>query len=134
MLLSLSVQGLIDFDVTSAVKIAEDVDKKTIGQIMSILKRHLTFSHEWENDLSEAIAARNSFVHRFLVDNLIRMATQEGRDSVTKDIRKIRRKVQTGNAVVQKIMDVLFERFNLTEADVAALTEHLLENDKGRSA
>lgn len=72
-----SRMGAKGLDTENAVAILEDEEKKTAGQLIGILKKYLEVSEGIEESLTEALKARNKLIHRYLVENVERMAETE---------------------------------------------------------
>ena len=86
--------GTTGLDPKKVSLILENQDKKTAGQLISLLKKHVTVSEGIETALEEALAARNTLVHRVLIDNIEQVAQAETRTSLVRDIRALRTQVQ----------------------------------------
>lgn len=121
LLLSLTVQGLIEFDVDMAINIADDRKKKTIGQVLTLIKKQVEFSSGWEATLIEAINARNALIHRFLVNNSTRMIVETEREALVRDIRNLRMQIQAGDKIVRNILMALYGRVGLDLDNLAKL-------------
>lgn len=86
--------GSIGLDPTKVLLILENQDKKTAGQLIVLLKKHVKVSEGVETALEEALAARNTLIHRVLIDNIEQVAQAETRTSLVLKIRALRTKVQ----------------------------------------
>lgn len=94
----LGVDGLTP-ERTSAI--LDDDEKKTAGQLIGLLKKYVQVSSGLEENLSEALKARNKLVHRYLVENIERFTDANERELIVREIRQLRGKVRT----VQKSLD-----------------------------
>jgi hypothetical protein len=95
--------GIKGLDTDKMTKIMDDVEKRTAGQLLKLLKEHVQMSEEKEKILSEALAARNKIIHRMLVDNSERIVQKDDREELIKEIRKTRAKVNKGDAILQPV-------------------------------
>jgi len=86
--------GTVGLDPKKVSLILENQDKKTAGQLIVLLEKHLTVSEGIETALEEALAARNTLVHRVLIDNIEQVTQAETRASLVRDIRALRTQVQ----------------------------------------
>lgn len=85
--------------------VMEDVEKKTAGQLLVMLKKYIQFSDpKTEVTLQEALAARNKIIHRILIDNSERVADKSDRESLIKEIRQLRRKVRAADEIIRPIV------------------------------
>ncbi|MFA0312759.1 hypothetical protein BH581_21015 [Vibrio splendidus] len=84
---------------TSAI--LDDDEKKTAGQLVGLLKKHVEVSAQLEDQLSVALKARNKLVHRYLIDNVERFTDATERDLIVKEIRNLRGQVRN----VQKSLE-----------------------------
>jgi len=102
----LGAEGL---DPGRMVAIMEDIAKKTAGQLVKLLKQHLALSEGIDVALQEALAARNKLIHRFLIDNIERFPDQAQRETLTKEIRSLRRQVQKAEKMLRPFIEGLTE-------------------------
>lgn len=102
----LGTEGL---DPTKVSLILENQDKKTAGQLIALLKRHITVSEGIETALEEALAARNTLVHRVLIDNIEQLAHAEKRSSLVLEIRVLRAKVQKAKKLLHPFVTAFGE-------------------------
>lgn len=106
----LSTLGFADIDPEKAVAIIDGRKKQTIGQLFKFLKeKGVTFSLGLENDLQDAVAARNQFIHHYLIDNMERLANPKTRTDVVKEIRRLRKRMQKGDKALRNFLDGLSE-------------------------
>lgn len=101
----LSRSGLPGTTPDAATELIEGRDKKTMGAILALLRKNRRFDTETENTLSEALNARNRFVHHFLVDNTEAIADPKQRNRVVAEAKAIRRTLLAGNRVVSALVD-----------------------------
>jgi hypothetical protein len=94
LLFHLARLGSVGLDPRKVSLILENQDKKTAGQLMKLLKKHVTVSEGIEVALEEALAARNTLIHRVLIDNAERMPQAETREALVREIRMLRTQVQ----------------------------------------
>ena len=94
LLFHLARLGATGLDPTKVSLILENQDKKTAGQLIVLLKKHAKVSKEIETALEEALAARNTLIHRVLIDNIEQVAQAGKRASLVLEIRVLRTKVQ----------------------------------------
>ena len=86
--------GADGLDVKNAVAILEDEEKKTAGQLIGLLKKHLKVSQGLEEALTKALKARNKLIHRYLAENVDRMVTTSEQEKIVKEIRALRSQVR----------------------------------------
>ena len=101
--------GTLDLDPSLLRDVLDDTVKKTAGQLVSILKQHVTVSDGIDRGLADALGARNRLIHRFLIDNIEQFLTEDGRKSLTKEIRRLRSTVQKGEKVLQPFINAFSE-------------------------
>lgn len=86
--------GSIGLDPTKVSLMLENQNKKTAGQLIVLLKKHVKVSEGIEIALEEALAARNTLIHRVLIDNIEQVVQAKKRASLVLEIRALRTKVQ----------------------------------------
>ena len=89
--------------------ILDDKEKKTAGQLILMLRRHLTISDGLDEALTNALTARNKLIHRVLVDNIERVVDADSRALLVKEIRRLRSQVQKASKMLQPFIVALSE-------------------------
>lgn len=87
--------------------IMEDRDKKTAGQLLSMIRKHCGPSTEIITALEEGLHARNHLVHRILIYNIERFADQKQRQEVIAAIRDLRSKIQKAAMTINPFVKTL---------------------------
>ncbi len=86
--------GTMGLKTEDTFRIMDNQDKKTAGQLIHMLKKHVTVSAGIETALADGLDARNKIVHRVLGDNIEMFTKPDTRAQLTKRIRGLRRKVR----------------------------------------
>jgi hypothetical protein len=89
--------GIKGLSLQDTSRILDNQDKKTAGQLIRMLKKHVTVSAGIEDALAEGLHARNVIVHRVLIDNIEMFPKPESRAKLIKEIRVLRRKVRAAD-------------------------------------
>ena len=101
--------GARGLDPGQCAAILDDEEKKTAGQLIQMLKKHLDVSEGLEGGLAKALQARNRLIHRFLVDSSERMADVGEHESLLKELRGLRATVQRGRKQLDPLVRALAE-------------------------
>ena len=115
LLFHLARLGATGLDPTKVSLILENQDKKTAGQLIVLLKKHAKVSGGIETVLEEALAARNTLIHRVLIDNIEQVAQAETRASLVLEIRALRTKVQKAKKLLHPFVAVFGEALDGVE-------------------
>jgi len=94
MLFNLSRLGIVGLNPRDIQSIMDDKDKKTAGQLIQMMKKHVKVSEGIETALIEALPARNYLIHRILSENIEDFIDEEKRNLLVKRIRSLRSKVR----------------------------------------
>lgn len=86
--------GAPGLDPEKVSQILENQDKKTAGQLIELLKKHVKVSEGIEVALGEALAARNTLIHRILIDNIEHIPQAKTRATLILEIRALRTRIQ----------------------------------------
>jgi hypothetical protein len=86
--------GTVGLQPEKVSLILDDKEKKTAGQLVAMLKKHVKVSEGIETALEEALIARNYLIHRILIDNVEKLERAESRAELVREIRKQRAKVR----------------------------------------
>jgi hypothetical protein len=93
--------GAPGLDVSALTRVMENQDKKTLGQLIHMLKKSVKVSPGIETGLKEGLDARNIVVHRVLADNVESFPFPEKRAALVKEIRRLRRKVRDADGLLK---------------------------------
>jgi hypothetical protein len=112
--------GTVGLSTDKACSILDGEEKKTAGQLIGMLKKHVELSPSIEGDMATALKARNKLVHHYLVDNVERMADVKEHKRLVSEIRSLRSQVRKSHkqlepfvALLAKIVDGFdFEDFS----------------------
>jgi hypothetical protein len=94
LLFHLSRLGTVALNPKKVQLILDNRDKKTAGQLIKLLKEHVVVSEGIETALEIALSARNTLIHRVLIDNAERLLQAETREALVREVRALRTQVQ----------------------------------------
>ncbi len=113
--------GVAGLDPSKIELILSNTDKKTAGQLISLLKKHLTMSDGFDQKLSDALAARNELIHRVLIDNAESLVREEGREELLKRVRQLRKTVRAADQLLRPFILAFGEALDgIRHADLEA--------------
>jgi hypothetical protein len=101
--------GVKDLDTRRTISILDDEEKKTAGQLIGMLKKHLAVSEGIEDGLTKALQARNQLVHRFLIENVERMADPKEHENLSIEIRTLRSRVRKAHKQLDPFVKAVAE-------------------------
>ncbi len=106
----LSKLGVSGLDTQRFMAILDDEEKKTAGQLIVLLKKHLTVSDGIQAGLEAALLARNRLVHRYFIDNTERLLEVGEHEAIVKEIRSLRSTVRNGRDLLDPFVNHLAKR------------------------
>ena len=62
-LVTMAGMGFGGLDLAEAIAIIENENKKTLGQVLTLLRERVKLSDGWADNLTRGLDARNRFVH-----------------------------------------------------------------------
>jgi hypothetical protein len=107
--------GAPGLDPTAIQRILDNKDKKTAGQLIHMLKKHVTVSPGIETALADGLDARNIIVHRILADNVEMIPKADTRAALVKQIRQQRRKVRQADKMLKPFIVAFSEALDGVE-------------------
>jgi len=105
----LGLHGHPELDYEKIGLILDNVDKKTAGQLIAMLKKHIVVSEGIEQALEHALTARNQLIHRVLVDNIEKIVREEPRAAIVKEVRRLRGQVRACEKVLRPFLQYFEE-------------------------
>lgn len=89
--------------------------KKTLGQLINDVRRHINISSQLEESLTQALQKRNYVVHHFFVVHDIDFMSSHGRVEMIEELRDITCNIQNLDREVESITHSLWKKLGLTE-------------------
>jgi hypothetical protein len=86
----LSRNGNIAVDPADIALVLDGVSKKTAGQLVQMLRKHVPVEDAAAAALDHAIWARNHLVHRVMMDNIEKLQDEKGRNELINKIDSLR--------------------------------------------
>jgi hypothetical protein len=104
--------GVAGLDAAALKRILDNDDKRTAGQLVDMMKKHLlkspiTVTVNIAAAIDEGVKARNLLIHRVLIDNVEMFVTPESRAELVKKIRALRRKVNAADKKLRPVIALL---------------------------
>lgn len=126
----LADRGLIDVTRDEATAIIEDTAKKTTGQVLRLLDRHVTLDADERNCVEEALAARNCFVHHFVIDSGEALVDPRAREAKVTEVKEMRRLLLKADEIFRAKIAPLFDAYGL---NWEAFNERLFDEISAKS-
>jgi hypothetical protein len=104
--------GTEGMPVERAESILNDEEKKTAGQLVALLKQHVTVSPTIERELTSALKARNHLVHRYLIESIERMVNPLEHEKLVSEIRALRTQVRRSSKQLDPFVKYLAEHLD----------------------
>ena len=103
-------------DATKAAEFYERLNRKTLGQLLDGLTRHINFDEAGEAIFHDGLAARNQLFHGFYERHGYRIQTDEGRNKMMADL--------------ERLHTLLFDAWQAAQQVAAMLTDTLYQNQQ----
>jgi len=92
----------------------EEIDRSTLGRLLSTLKKHVTFEDDLAARFSSALGARNRLTHGFYERHNFKIQTGAGRDAMIADLEVLHQELfdawQLAGAMTSIISDILLKQ------------------------
>jgi hypothetical protein len=115
LLFQLSRIGIPDIDKSSIKLILDGDSKKTAGQLVKMLKCHVSLGSDIDNTLEKALADRNYFIHKFLIKNVERMFSHIERPKLVLELQSLRVNIRTAIDTLDPIISDFMKRLDKIE-------------------
>jgi hypothetical protein len=104
-------------DGERARAVLNEIDRSTLGQLLTMLKKHATLEGDLEDRLYSALEARNRLTHGFYERHNFAIQTDAGRDAMKADL--------------ERLHDELFSAWRLAGAMSSIIGDIMLEQHLG---
>ena len=106
--------GDASFDSKAVRTLSSSQAGKTIGELFRAVRKKEHFTSPERKAIHKAIRLRNDLVHRFMVDKVEQLLTDEGRRDLVQEIQAIRRAVQYADGIIASLIDRYLEEYGST--------------------
>jgi hypothetical protein len=104
LLFLLSRFGVVGLDPAETTAILDHEAKKTAGQLVALLRQHVTLSDGIESALADALDARNELIHRYFTANLERLAEPANHPHIVKELKQLRTRVRRAGKLLDPLV------------------------------
>ena len=106
--------------------INEDLNRKTLGQLLRAVKRFATYGDEILETMDEALIKRNYLMHRFFPFHNFALFSVEGRKEMIAELDEIQKKLTAAHWMLIAMGDGLLAVTGKSLGDQEGLRERLL--------
>ena len=106
--------------------INEDLNRKTLGQLLRAVKRFATYGDEILETMDEALIKRNYLMHRFFPFHNFALFSVEGRKEMIAELHEIQKKLTAAHWMLIAMGDGLLAVTGKSLGDQEGLRERLL--------
>ncbi len=104
-----------------AKKILEEIDRKTLGQLIQTLRKQRTIPPDFEVELEIALSERNRLNHSFYLEHNLRKLTEEGRRIMIADLDVIHERILKAYQTARSFTEVKISADALEKAKTGHL-------------
>lgn len=115
LVVGLRAKGLTGLTAQKFDVLFDEMGKKTLGQLIADIRRHIAVSSELENALAAALQERNYIAHHFFASHDVDFMSDNGRVDMIRELRESIMRFQTLDRQIDLIVHPLFEKLGLTE-------------------
>jgi len=91
--------------------VIDDVDKRTFGNLLNLIRKRVSISEEIEETVSQALEKRNYLIHRFFKKHNFAIHSEEGRHAMNIELDDIYRTINLAHAVLSAMTHTLNQAF-----------------------
>ena len=101
--------------------------EKTLGKLISSLKRAMKTSEDLETDLKELLDIRNYLVHSYFRVKAVDFMKKDGRQHMLSELERFISKLESGDKKVDSITAFIDEQYGITDETIRKKVEDLLK-------
>jgi hypothetical protein len=132
----LSLQIRLDGKVNSLEELFtldERISKKTLGGLLTEVRKFVNFDTKSEEILNEGLSKRNYLTHNYFSDNSIKILSLLGRDEMIIQLDNLSEAFKIAEALVQNLTKLLMQKLGITDEHVKTEYEKLLKLEYARN-
>ena len=103
----LSKANAIELPTPALERILNNEDKKTAGQLIALLRKHVKLPERTESVLFTALERRNTIVHHYLTANSERMMFPKDREEMISQLRSFRDEINEAGDLLHPAISAL---------------------------
>lgn len=104
-----------------AKKILEEIDRKTLGQLIHAFRKRRSVPIEFETELELALSERNRLNHSFFLEHNLRKLSEEGRQQMISDLEVIHERILNAYRSTSRIANIEISADTLAKAKAGHL-------------
>ena len=97
----------IEIPIAFLETILKHEGKQTAGQLIALLRKHVTVPDHAEEMLAVALDRRNTIVHRYLRENTMRMMIPKEREEMIRELKRFRAEIHEASDYFQPAIGAL---------------------------
>ena len=101
--------------------------EKTLGKLISSLKRAMKISEDLEADLKELLDVRNYLAHRYFRVKAVDFMKKEGRQHMLSELECFISKLESGDIMIESITAVIVKQYGITDETISKIVEDILK-------
>ena len=102
---------------------------KTIGELFRAVRRREHFTSPERKAIHKAINLRNELVHRFMVDRVEQLFSDEGRRGLAEELQAIRKAVQYADGIIASLIDRYLREYGASLEELQAFATDLFARE-----
>lgn len=102
---------------------------QTIGELFRAVRKREHFTSPERKAIHKAIRLRNELVHRFMVDKVEQLFSDEGRRDLVGHLQGIRKSVQYADGIIASLIDRYLENHRTTLEELQDYATDLFEHE-----
>ena len=88
--------------------------KKTLGRLINIAKKHVSFPEDNTKIFEEALGKRNYLIHHYFFERIDKFTTSEGREEMLSELEEIRKCLSEADDLIDPITDQICKKLGFT--------------------
>lgn len=115
MLTMFKVSGLENVTRGDLDDLFENHRKKTLGGLLTLARKQVTFDSSAEATFEEALDNRNFLIHHFFFQNVRELATKDGRAKMLVDLQRLTQSFDAADNLASEITETLRQKLGVTD-------------------
>jgi len=111
----LRARGLTRVTGQDVVRLFDDFEQRTVGQLVRDVRQQVDFSQDLENALRVAVRDRNYLAHGFFSRHVVDFCSNPGRLAMIRELRELTVRFQTTDRMLDSVTLPLWERLGMTQ-------------------
>lgn len=110
----------------------DNLDKNTLGQLLSTLKKYIEFDKNTEKFVLKAQEKRNYLVHNYFWENAAKIMFDDGKREIIQDLEQYQKIFKQADEIISEFYEIYFKASGISEDKMNVWLDKMVADEKAK--